>query len=69
MPMKKGTLKSINDRMLEVVDDDGNTSWRWVAVGATVTLDGARAKLTDLRAGDKLTLTGDPASLVAALRK
>jgi hypothetical protein len=37
-----------------------------VAAGATVTRDGVAAKLTDLQAGDHVSLSGDPATSVSA---
>lgn len=39
-----------------------------VAADATVTLDGASAKLADLKAGDSLSYTGDPVTNIAATR-
>lgn len=66
--MKKGTLRSVSGNTLEVADDDGNTASHSVAPNATVTLDGKKATLADLKAGDSVTLTGDPATSVTATR-
>jgi hypothetical protein len=48
-------------------DGTGNLT-RAVTSNATITLNGKACKLKDLKPGDDLIFTGDPASTVAAIR-
>lgn len=68
MNKDKGTLKSVSGNSLVLTLSDGSDSTRSVAPGAAVTLDGKSALLADLKAGDTVTLSGDPASSVSATR-
>lgn len=62
--MGSSILKSVSGNTLTF--DDGST--KSVASGASVTLNGSPAKLSDLKAGDNVSCSGDPATSVSATR-
>lgn len=66
--MDNGTITAISGNTLSLSHDDGTTSDRNVDTSATVTLNGTRAKFADLKVGDKVSLSGDPATSVTATR-
>ncbi len=55
----RGTLRSVDavQRQIVVTDKDGDDSHLSVARAATVTLNGRRAGLGELRAGDRVVVT------------
>lgn len=61
----RGTLRSVDSeqRRIVVTDRDGDDSHMSVARTAAITLNGRRAALADLRAGDRVVVTfsEDPA--------
>lgn len=60
----RGTLKSVLGDTITFDDDSTHT----VAPNAAVTLNGKTAKLADLKAGDNVSLSGNPATSVSASR-
>lgn len=63
-----GTLKSVSGNSIVVEDSDGNKRTVSVSKEATVTLDGKASKLSELKAGDGVEVSGDPATSVSATR-
>jgi hypothetical protein len=67
--MKSGTVVSTTATSILYTPDDGSADKTCtVAGGATVTLNGKTAKLTDLKRGDKISFGGEPATSVTATR-
>jgi hypothetical protein len=64
-----GTIISISGSAITMSHTDGTPNdTHTVAAGATITINGATALLTDLLPGDGVTITGDPATSVVATR-
>jgi len=53
----EGTVVSASEGKLVMTDKDGKEHSHDVGPAATVTIDGKAGKLTDLRKGDKITVT------------
>lgn len=68
MNTNKGTLKSVSGSTLELDHGDGTMDTYDVAPGVSVTLNGKPSSLDKLQPGDVCTLSGDPATSVAATR-
>lgn len=50
------------------VEENGKQSQKNIAQNATVTINGNAGKLSDLQAGDTVSLSGNPATSVSATR-
>lgn len=63
------TIKSINATSITVTHDDGSSAVYAIATATVkVTLNGKVAKVADLKPGDRVELSGDPATFIAATR-
>lgn len=63
-----GTLVSVSGSSIKLSHDGGAASDHVVDPDANITVDGAKAKLADLKAGDEIVLSGNPALSVKATR-
>jgi hypothetical protein len=63
-----GKFVSLHDLTVTYTETGGVTSTRSVAPTGKVTLNGKAVTLQELRTGDGLTFSGDPASTVTATR-
>lgn len=63
-----GTFKSFSGNTLVLSHDGDPETSHEVAPDATVTLNGKAAKMADLKVGDTVALSGDPATSVSATR-
>lgn len=62
----KGTFKSSTPTSIVLEHDDGtDDTTHTLASGCKVTLDGAKAKLGDLRPGDEVEISGDGSTVKA----
>lgn len=63
-----GIFVSVSGQVVTLSHDKGATTNHDVDAGATVALNNKAAKLSDLKAGDEITLSGNPAVTVDATR-
>src|SRR5687767_11627111 len=63
----EGTVVSTSAGKLVMTDKDGNEHSHDVGAKAKITLDGKAAKLTDLKKGQKVTVTTDDDGKVTAI--
>jgi hypothetical protein len=61
-----GTIVGIHGNSVSIIYDDGTQGTRSVTKDCKVTLDGVTASLADLKAGDRVTFRGDPATSIKA---
>lgn len=66
--MKSGVLKSVSNNTLHFTDNNGDDQSVSVVNNVSVTLNGKSSKLADLKAGDAIQVSGDPATSVSATR-
>jgi hypothetical protein len=62
------TITNISGQSVTFKNDDGTTGSMSVDLHATITLDGKTANLADLRSGDKVEFSGNPATSVTVAR-
>lgn len=63
-----GNLVSVSGNTIMLSHDTGGTTNHKVDPDATVALNGKACKLSDLKAGDEVKLSGDPATVIDATR-
>lgn len=63
-----GKFASVSGNTVTLSHDGKPDTTHSVAPNATVTLNGDASKLADLKAGDEVNLSGDPATSVSARR-
>ena len=63
-----GTFASLSGQVITFEKDDGSSGTQNVAANASITLNGKPAKLADLKDGDLVSFSGDPATSVTATR-
>lgn len=61
-----GTLKSVDATSITVTKPDGSDVTTSIKADATFTRDGSPAKVGDLKVGDNVTVTGNPATSISA---